>query len=140
MNTTNLNKDLNNVMLSSIGIIFYEIKKDKMYIYLKQNTKDYYEDIIKFNSSNLINFIKEINNNIGSLFKLFINNHTILILNKNKYNNIFDEICNFQEMVKINLSWFNNKNVHNNLKHNRIKNIELNNLLNLIYTNYRFRL
>ena len=55
-----------------------------MYLYVKQNTKDDYEDIIAYNSDYLKNNINDVKNNIGSLFKLTNNNHTILILSKNK--------------------------------------------------------
>ena len=111
-----------------------------MYLYVKQNTHDDYEDIIAYNSDYLKNNndylknnINDVKNNIGSLFKLTNNNHTILILSKNKYSNIFSEINIIKmNIVKINLTRFNNKNIHNNLKHKRIKINELNNLLNLI--------
>ena len=128
--------------MTSIGIIFYEIINNKMNIYLKKNNKDYYEDIIQFTNEDIINNMYYIADIISPIFKYKNQNHNILILNKNKYIDIYNSIT-FNKNInieKINLQWFCNKNVHNNLKHKRIKDYELINNLQLIHLNYRIKL
>jgi hypothetical protein len=69
----------------------------------------------------------------------FDTRHTILLLNKNKYDTIYDTINKDNNLEKISLEWFNNKNVHNNLKHKRLKCNDLTNSLNNILLNYKLR-
>ncbi len=122
------------------GIIFYDCNNKKIQLYLKKNTKEYYEDIIN-KDNNLDETLTNIINNISPLFKAydFDNNHIILLLNKNKYDTIYDNIVKQENLEKISLEWFNNKNVHNNLKHKRLKSNDLTNTLNNILLNYKLR-
>jgi hypothetical protein len=124
--------------MKTFGIIFYEIINNKMNIYLKKNNKDYYEDIINFNDIDMINNLYYISSLISPIFKYTNKDHTILILNKNKHADIYNLINN-KNIEKINLQRFSNKNVHNNLKHKRIKEYELINLLQLIDLNYKIK-
>jgi hypothetical protein len=125
--------------MKTYGIIFYEIINNKMNIYIKKNNKDYYEDIINFNDENNINILIYITNIISPIFKYINKNHNILILNINKYIDIYNLINN-KNIEKISLQWFCNKNVHNNLKHKRIKDYNLINVLQLINLNYKIKL
>ena len=128
--------------MKTFGIIFYEFINNKMNIYLKKNTKDYYEDIIYLNNDNINNELININNSISPLFKYKINTHTILLLHINKYKQIYNliNLNNNTYIHKINFMWFCNKNVHKNLKHKRIKDYELINNLQLIDLNYKIKL
>jgi hypothetical protein len=128
--------------MTSIGIIFYELYKNKMNIYLKKNNKDYYEDIIFSYNDDINNILNDIKNIISPIFKYKNNDHTILLLNINRYNKIYNIINsnNNINIEKINFDWFCNKNVHKNLKHTRIKNYELINNLQLIDLNYKIKL
>jgi len=112
-----------------------------MNLYLKKNNRDYYEDICS-NNENVNNDLYYISNIISPIFKYKNKNHIILILNKNKHNNIYNLLkeTNNINIEKINLQWFCNKNVHNNLKHKRIKEYELMNILQLIDLNYKIKL
>jgi hypothetical protein len=128
--------------MKTFGIIFYEIINNKMNIYLKKNNKDYYEDIIHLNNEDINNNLYYISDLISPIFKFINKDHNILILNKNKYINIYNLIT-FNKNIniqKISLEWFCNKNVHNNLKHKRIKEYELINVLRLIDLNYKIKL
>ncbi len=126
----------------TIGIIFYELYNNKMNIYLKKNNKDYYEDIIFSYNDDINNILDDIKNLIAPIFKYKSNDHTILLLNINRYNKIYNLINsnNNINIEKINFDWFCNKNVHKNLKHKRIKNYELINNLQLIDLNYKIKL
>jgi hypothetical protein len=128
--------------MTSIGIIFYELYKNKMNLYLKKNNKDYYEDIIFSYNDDINNLLNDIKNIIAPIFKYKNNDHTILLLNINRYNKIYNLITTNKNIniEKINFDWFCNKNVHKNLKHNRIKNYELINNLQLIDLNYKIKL
>ncbi len=125
--------------MDSFGIIFYEFINNKLILYLKKNNKDYYEDIINLNNKEIIDMLYSINNLISPIFKYKNKNHTILILNKNKYAHIFS-LINDVNIEKISLEKFCNKNVHKNLKHKRIKDYELINNLQFINLNYKIKL
>ncbi len=128
--------------MTSIGIIFYELYKNKMNLYLKKNNKDYYEDIIFSYNDDINNVLNDIKNIIAPIFKYKNNDHTILLLNINRYNKIYNLINTNKNIniEKINFDWFCNKNVHKNLKHKRIKDYELINNLQLIDLNYKIKL
>jgi hypothetical protein len=129
--------------MKTFGIIFYEFINNKMNIYLKKNTKEYYEDILYLYDEYINNELININNIISPIFKYKINEHTILLLNINKYKQLYNLITlnnNNINIQKINFIWFCNKNVHKNLKHKRIKDFELINNLQLIDLNYKIKL
>jgi len=118
-----------------IGIIFYNFDK-KLNLYLRKNTKELYEDI-------LINeqIVVDISKNISPLFKSYNYDfkNTTLILNIKKYEDIYNKIKNNKDTIKITLKHFNDKIIHKNVKHKRIKSFDLINNLNLIDMNYKYR-
>lgn len=112
-----------------IGFIFYDYKNG-LNLYLYRNSNDYYEDIIINND-----IINDISNTISPIFKSVNNEmkHTTLILNIKKYNDLID---NDSKLVKISLKKFNDKFIHKNMKHKRIRTVDLMSTLNLINLNY----
>jgi hypothetical protein len=119
--------------IKTYGIIFYEFGKDKLNLYLRQNTKDYYEDFI-INDTELIESLI----NISILYKAYNpeKNHTIFLLNKNIFTNIFDK---YKIYKKISLKTFQSIPIDKTLKHNRLKFYDLNKSLKLIQNNYIYR-
>ena len=112
------------------GIIFYEINNNKVYLYLKRNINEEYQDIT-------INEPDEnsILHNIGSLYyvKNSDYNHIIYLLDIIKYNDLFDKYKTILE--KINYEFFNQKIFHNNIKHKRLKNLIIKRELDYIILN-----
>lgn len=97
--------------MTTYGIIFYEINLNNIYVYLKKNLNDKYEDIIIFNEIDTLPIYK---------IKLYESNHLIYLIDI-KHNELFDSYKNMLE--KINYKYFINKPFQNNSLHKRIKNI-----------------
>jgi hypothetical protein len=114
------------------GIIFYEIIHNKVYIYLKRNLNEEYQDI-SINEPTDDNIL----HNIGSLY--YVKNsdykHTIYLLDIIKYSDLFDKYKH--NLEKINYEIFNQKIFHNNIKHKRIKNFIIKKELDYIILNYK---
>lgn len=114
------------------GIIFFKIKNNKIYLILKKNINNKYEDFI----------IKNIpNNNIPPLYKININeyDHNILLLNITKNMTLFNDIINKTKFDIISLNSFTNDNFHRHLKTKRIKNDEISIILDKIRFNIVIR-
>jgi len=120
------------------GIIFFNYDAGKLYVYIKQNSKDYYEDFLDMLD---IGMIVSLTNVLSPLYKStnYEKNHTTLLLNMKKYKTIFDNICDKKCIKKINLREFNSSSVHKIMKHNRIKYFGLNNSFDIIRNNYIIR-
>ncbi len=115
------------------GIIFYEIQTyDYVYIYLKRNSNEEYQDI-SINKPDE----ESILNNIGTIYyvKNSDYNHLIYLLDVTKYNELFNKYKHILE--KINYDFFNQKLFHNNIKHKRLKNFMIKKELDNIILNYR---
>ncbi len=116
------------------GIIFYEYYKKRFYLYLRKNSKDYYEDLL-ITDEDIINLLKK-----NILYKIYNNeqNHTVFLINRNnnKYSYLFDDI---KLNEKITYSKFISKPFHKTVKHKRLKIDELDRSLNLIRINYILR-
>lgn len=121
----------------TIGVIFFDPVDFSLYI--KKNSREYYEDIITF-EQNIIDELYSISKSIGSIFIITNKelNHITLLLNKIKYDYIFNTIIN-TSIVCVKLKMFNSIIIHNNSKHKRIKNKEIMKLLELIKNNYNLR-
>jgi hypothetical protein len=119
----------------SYGIIFYDYKsnKSRLNLYLRKNLKDYHEDFIT-KDIDLIEFLK----NIPILYKTYNleKNHTIFLLNKNKYSYIFELQ---KEYKKISLKKFKSVPFDKTLKHNKLKFNDLNKSLKIIESTYILR-
>ena len=74
--------------------------------------------------------------NISPIYKSYNydKNHLILLLNKKKYKLLFETCENLQ---KYKLEYFNNTNIHKNMKHSRIKFNDLTYTINNIYKIYK---
>jgi len=132
----------------TIGIIFFKIKNNKIYIILKKNNNNNkYEDFII--SNNL-----DIDMNIPPLYKININdyNHKILLLNINKNMTLFNKLTNklinhptlnlHNKKIKFDLfslDSFTDDNFNKYLKNKRIKNEEISILLDKIRFNIIIR-
>jgi len=113
------------------GLIFYEINNNKVYLYLRRNSNEEYQDIL-INQPNKDNILY----NIGTLYyaKISDYNHIIYLLDITKYNDLFEKYKNLLE--KINYDMFNQKIFHNNIKHKRIKNFIIKRELDYIILNH----
>jgi hypothetical protein len=114
------------------GIIFFKIKNNKIYIILKKNINNKYEDFIINNN---------IDTNIPPLYKININNynHKILLLNINKNMTLFNNLISKTKFDIISLNSFTNDNFHKHLKTKRIKDEEISILLDKIRFNIIIR-
>lgn len=130
-----MNELKRNILEKSYGIIFYDYNnnKSRLNLYLRKNSKDYHEDFI-IKDIDLVEFLK----NIPILYKTYNSekNHTIFLLNKNKYSYIFELQ---KEYKKISLKTFNSIPFDKTLKHNKLKFNDLNKSLNIIINNYILR-
>jgi len=107
----------------SYGIIFYEINLNNIYIYLKKNLNDKYEDILILNKINILPIYT---------IKLYETNHIIHLIDI-KYSELFKTHKNLLE--KINYKYFISKPFQNNSLHKRIKNTIINKTINEIILN-----
>jgi len=119
----------------SYGIIFYDYRsnKSRLNLYLRKNSKDYHEDFVT-KDKELIELLQ----NIPILYKTYNleRNHTIFLLNKNKYSYIFEL---YNEYKKISLKKFNSMPFDKTLKHNKLKFNDLNKSLRIIESTYILR-
>lgn len=119
----------------SYGIIFYDYRsnKSRLNLYLRKNSKDYHEDFIT-KDKELIELLQ----NLPILYKTYNleRNHTIFLLNKNKYSYIFEL---YTEYKKISLKKFNSVPFDKTLKHNKLKFSDLNKSLKIIESTYILR-
>ena len=112
------------------GIIFYKFRNNTLELYLSKNNDDKYEDIK----------IKE-NINIIPFYKFYDNTNMIYFLDINKHKNIYDKIIQKKEnkIISVNLSTFNKPSIHKYAKINKLKNTEIQTILDKIKLNYIIR-
>jgi len=119
----------------SYGIILYDYynNKSRLNLYLRKNSKDYHEDFV-IKDNKLIELLQ----NIPTLYKThnLEKNHTIFLLNKNKYPFIFESQ---NEYKKISLKTFKSIPFDKTLKHNKLKFNDLNKSLKIIESIYILR-
>ena len=112
------------------GIIFFQFRNNTLDLYLSKNNDDKYEDIKIIEDLNIIPF-----------YKFYDNTNMIYFLDINKYKNIYDKIIQKKEnkIININLSTFNKPSIHKYAKINKLKNIEIQTILDKIKLNYIIR-
>lgn len=112
------------------GIIFFQFRNNTLDLYLSKNNDDKYEDIKIREDLNIIPF-----------YKFYDNTNMIYFLDINKYKNIYDKIIQKKEnkIININLSTFNKPSIHKYAKINKLKNIEIQTILDKIKLNYIIR-
>jgi hypothetical protein len=112
------------------GIIFYKFRNNTLELYLSKNNDDKYEDIKIKEDINIIPFYK-FNDNINMIYFLDINKHK----------NIYDKIIQKKEnkIISVNLSTFNKPSIHKYAKINKLKNTEIQTILDKIKLNYVIR-
>jgi len=112
------------------GIIFFKFRNNTLDLYLSKNNDDKYEDIKIKEDINIIPFYKFCNNT-----------NIIYFLDINKYKNIYDKITQKKEnkIINVNLSTFNKPSIHKYAKINKLKNTEIQTILDKIKLNYVIR-
>lgn len=112
------------------GIIFYKFRNNTLELYLSKNNDDKYEDI---------KIIEDIN--IIPIYKYYDNTNIIYFLDINKHKNIYDNIIQKKEnrIINISLSTFNKPSIHKYAKINKLKNTEIQTILDKIKLNYIIR-
>jgi hypothetical protein len=112
------------------GIIFYKFRNNTLELYLSKNNDDKYEDIKIKEDINIIPF-----------YKFYDNTNMIYFLDINKYKNIYDKITQKKEnkIINVNLSTFNKPSIHKYAKINKLKNTEIQTILDKIKLNYVIR-
>ncbi len=124
-------------MNKTYGVIFYKYD-DKLILYLKKNSKDYYEDFsindINIEEKDIIKILSNIN--ILCRVENLEKNHTILLLNINKYDHLFENLTNYNY---VSFKRFISLPFHRTLKHNKLKINDLDKSLNIIKNNYIIR-
>ena len=112
------------------GIIFYKFRNNTLELYISENNDGKYEDIKIKNDINIIPF-----------YKFYDDTNMIYFLDINKYKNIYDEIIQKKEnrIININLSTFNKPSIHKYAKINKLKNTEIQTILDKIKLNYIIR-
>jgi len=112
------------------GIIFYKFRNNTLELYLSKNNDDKYEDIKIKEDINIIPF-----------YKFYDNTNMIYFLDINKHKNIYDKIIQKKEnkIICVNLSTFNKPSIHKYAKINKLKNTEIQTILDKIKLNYVIR-
>ena len=112
------------------GIIFFKFRNNTLDLYLSKNNDDKYEDIKIKEDINIIPF-----------YKFCDNTNIIYFLDINKYKNIYDKITQKKEnkIISVNLSTFNKPSIHKYAKINKLKNTEIQTILDKIKLNYVIR-
>jgi hypothetical protein len=112
------------------GIIFYKFRNNTLELYLSKNNDDKYEDIKIKEDINIIPF-----------YKFYDNTNMIYFLDINKHKNIYDKIIQKKEnkIISVNLSTFNKPSIHKYAKINKLKNTEIQIILDKIKLNYVIR-
>ena len=112
------------------GIIFYKFRNNTLELYLSKNNDDKYEDIKIKEDINIIPF-----------YKFYDNTNMIYFLDINKHKNIYEKIIQKKEnkIICVNLSTFNKPSIHKYAKINKLKNTEIQTILDKIKLNYVIR-
>jgi hypothetical protein len=116
------------------GILFFSFENNNIYLYVLKNNNDKYEDILIDNNN--INLDDIGINNIIPLYKLYMNQHLLLFLNINKFKDIYDKLSiDKYKLEKISVNTFFTKGIHKYGKHSRLKNEEIQIVLDKIKLN-----
>jgi hypothetical protein len=111
----------------NIGIIFFKFIDNTLQLYLIKNKYDKYEDI-KYN--NKIQIVP--------LYKYSDNTNTIYFLDIDRYKTIYDKIKS-DKIICIKLSTFYRQSIHKYAKVKKLKNNEIEIILDKIKLNYTIR-
>jgi hypothetical protein len=114
------------------GIIFFRFINNTLQLYLSKNNDDKYEDITIIEDLNII-----------PLYKFYDNFNMIYFLDINKYENLYNKIISEDidknKIFCISLSTFNKPSIHKYAKIKKLKNNEIEIILNKIKLNYTIR-
>lgn len=122
------------------SILFFSFENNNIYLYVLKNNNDKYEDILLDNNNNNINLDDIGINNIIPLYKLYLNQHLLLFLNINKFKNVYDKLSiDKYKLEKLSFNTFFTKGIHKYGKHSRLKNEEIQIMLDKIKLNFILR-
>ena len=124
-------------MTKRYGIIFFKFDKHTLYLYLKKNSEDKYEDIIINNNNNILDI------NLAPLYKLFLDDKNILyFIDINKYKILYDHIVHKlnKPLECISYNTFIKPSIHRYSKINKLQNNIIETILDKIKLNYVIRL
>lgn len=122
------------------GIIFFEFINNTLQLYLSMNNDDKYEDI---KISQNIKIFENINT--LPLYKFYddMNKNIIYFLDIDKYEKLYNDILQNKKykdkIININLDKFIKPSIHKYAKINKLKNSEIETILDKIRLNYIIR-
>jgi hypothetical protein len=119
--------------VNTIGIIFFKIEKNNIYIYLKKNNTKYEDYMI-----NTIGDLPDISTT-PPIYKIYNDNHTIILINIKNHIEFAKKCMNYNNFEIFSFRNFCDKNFHKYLKSNRIKNQEIECVLEKIKFNIMIR-
>jgi hypothetical protein len=120
------------------GILFFSFENNNIYLYVIKNNNDKYEDILIDNNN--INLDDIDINNIIPLYKLYNDDYLLLFLNINKFKDVYAKISmNKYKLEKLSFNTFFTKGIHKYGKHSRLKNEEIQIILDKIKLNFILR-